>query len=61
MKDVDCPLFKEVEVAEEEEELVGEELLFEGCGVNKASSASGPLTTIDAGLFAPEYWVTLKA
>ena len=43
VKDVDCPLFEEVEVAEED------------CDVNKASSESGPLTTIEAGLFAPEY------
>ena len=43
VKDVDCPLFEEVEVA------------VEGCDVNKASSESGPLTTIEAGLFAPEY------
>ena len=45
-EDVDCSVLEETLVE-------GEEL--EVCDVNKASSESGPLTTIEAGLFVPEY------
>ncbi len=47
VEDVDKLVFEEEELVEDEE--------LEVCNVNKASSESGPLRTIEAGLFVPEY------